>query len=164
VRNSPVLSRDPLGLYVVSVDGGAMCDSLSGRKPNCGLPAIEADATKPINRSGGRSIADGPKNGNWGGKCWSGGQYSCGKAGMGSAPPLDSGDEVYERHDRCHAAGGGSGCDAALVKELKNLPSDPARWPRPPRPGTEEQSARYRDYAIDYYAPPSPPAPGVFPW
>jgi len=164
VRNSPVLSRDPLGLYVVSVDGGAMCDSLSGRKPNCGLPAIEADATKPINRSGGRSIADGPTNGNWGGKCWSGGQYSCGKAGMGSAPPLDSGDEVYERHDRCHAAGGGSGCDAALVKELKNLPSDPARWPRPPRPGTEEQSARYRDYAIDYYAPPSPPAPGVFPW
>ncbi len=59
------------------------------------------DATTVVNRSDGRPCWDGPTNGNWGGKCWSGGQYSCGGHLMGKAPPTDSADRCYMRHDNC---------------------------------------------------------------
>jgi len=116
------------------------------------------DATDLINTFGGRSVWDGPTNGNWGGKCWSGGQYSCGPAGgMGNAPPADSGDECYQRHDNCYSACGsnnpqcGSNCDQQLVKDLRGISDNPLNWPRPPRPGTEGDSRRFRDWAIWYF-------------
>jgi RHS repeat-associated protein len=110
------------------------------------------DATTWNNTDGGRSRWDGPTNGNWGGKCWSGRQYSCGQQNQGNAPPTDSGDECYKRHDNCYGAGTNvEQCDQNLVNELRNLPDNPGQWPHPPRPGTEDDSRRYRDYAIWYF-------------
>lgn len=128
VQNDPVNWVDPLGL----------------------------DATNWSNTDGGRSRFDGPTNGNWGGKCWSGGQYSCGKTGLGKAPPADSGDECYKRHDECFDVCGSNKqclatCNKKLVDELRRLPDDPRKWPNPPRPGTEGDSRSYRDKAIRYF-------------
>jgi RHS repeat-associated protein len=114
------------------------------------------DETLPINTSGGRHAWDGPTNGAWGGKCWSGGQYSCGGHPMGTKPPTDSGDACYMHHDNCWANCGGdklcmSACNRTLVKELQALPADPSKWPQPPRQGTNGQSNRYRDLAIWYF-------------
>ena len=89
---------------------------------------------RDLSNKGGRSVFDGPTNGNWGGGCWSGGQHSCNGNPIGNAPPLDSADEAYMRHDMCY---GSPGCDAALVEELKSLPDDSTQWPQPPRKGTE---------------------------
>src|SRR5690606_15312706 len=41
-----------------------------------GLDKTSWDGFSPL--GDGRGKLDGPRNGNWGGKCWSGGQYSCG--------------------------------------------------------------------------------------
>jgi len=124
VTNDPVSWIDPLGL----------------------------DATILINTAGGRSVFHGPTNGNWGGGCWSGGQYSCSGNGPGDAPPTDSGDECYERHDACYFQGkDNTVCNRRLVKELLQLPVDPRKWPRPPRPGTEGESRRFRSWAIWYF-------------
>ena len=111
------------------------------------------DATNWFNTQGSRSLFNGPTNGNWGGKCWSGGQYSCNKNGLGNAPPMDSGDECYQRHDSCYTRRGTNnmGCDRELVDELQHLPNDPRLWPRPPRSGTEGDSRRFRDWAIRYF-------------
>lgn len=92
-------------------------------------------------------------NGNWGGKCWSGGQYSCKGNPVGSAPPTDSGDACYQRHDLCYVACGSNGacrtvCDRKMVDELKALPDDPRQWPQPPRPGAEPDTRAYRDSEI----------------
>ena len=126
VKGNPVSSTDPLGL----------------------------DATTWTNTAGGRSRWDGPTNGNWGGKCWGGGQFSCGPGGSGTAPPTDSGDACYMRHDNCldrcqpNDALCKTTCDRQTADELRGLPDDPTRWPQPPRPGTEGDSRRYRDGAI----------------
>jgi RHS repeat-associated protein len=113
------------------------------------------DETRVVNRSGGRSVLHGPTNGNWGGKCWSGGRYSCGGAGMGTAPPTDSGDACYQRHDnrysRCTTQQCIEACDATLVSELRNLDDDPTQWPVPTTAGTERDSARYRNWAIRFF-------------
>lgn len=115
-----------------------------------------ADATRYVNRDGGRSIFDGPTNGNWGGKSWSGGIYSPPGASMGSAPPLDSGDDAYMAHDFCYdRAGDDAGslrdCDKTLVDRLRALPKDSRSWPRPPRPGTEPDSDGFRKWAIRWF-------------
>jgi hypothetical protein len=34
---------------------------------------------------------------------------------------------------------------------LNALPDDPGAWPNPPRPGTEGDSADYRDYARRWF-------------
>jgi hypothetical protein len=70
----------------------------------------------------------------------------------GTAPPLDSGDECYQHHDQCYdrcrrRIACKRLCDNALVDELNGLAEDPREWPRPPRPGTESDSANYRKYA-----------------
>ena len=108
------------------------------------------DATNWWNNAGGRSpVTDGPTNGNWGGGQWSGG---VGGGVTGIAPALDSGDECYQRHDQCYDAGTSkASCDKRLVDELKALPGDPRRWPRPPIPGTEGDSDRYRRGAITIF-------------
>lgn len=115
------------------------------------------DATSWSNTNGGRSRWDGPTNGNWGGKCWSGGRFSCGVGGPGDAPPLDSGDQCYRDHDLCYVNCAPNnrdcirGCDTNLLRDLDNLADDPRRWPRPPRQGTEGDSRRYRDFARRYF-------------
>ncbi len=111
------------------------------------------DKTIWNNTTGGRSRWSGPTNGSWGGGCWSGGKYSCGDNPPGYAPPTDSGDQCYQHHDDCYAKCGANvkciaACNKQLVKELKDLPDDPTKWPQPPRPGTEEDSRRYRATAI----------------
>ena len=97
-------------------------------------------------------MGDGPTNGNWGGKYWSGGQYAPPGRPNGSLPPVDSGDESYMRHDLCYDAAGGDSekiraCDKALVDELNALPASPKDWPRPPQPGTEDETEGFRGLA-----------------
>ncbi len=106
------------------------------------------DETRWLDTRGGRGLLDGPTNGDWGGKCRSGGQYSCGEAGIGDAPPTDSGDEAYKRHDHCM---GEFGCNQLLVDELENLPHDVKLWPNPPKVGTELDTGLYRDRAIWWF-------------
>ena len=72
------------------------------------------------------------------------------------APPTDSGDEAYEKHDQCFDCCNGNNscmksCNKELVKDLKKLPSDSKKWPRPPRSGTESDSEWYRQLAIWYF-------------
>lgn len=95
----------------------------------------------------------GPRNGNWGGKDWSGGRVPALHGGVdGSAPPLDSADELYMLHDLCYNSNNSnSKCDAELVRGLKGLPEDSRKWRRPPRPGTESDSESFRKGAIQYF-------------
>jgi RHS repeat-associated protein len=69
----------------------------------------------------GRSWTDGPRNGNWGGKNWSGG-LAPGEQGP-PAPPTDSGDACYMAHDNCydnaHSKSDIKKCDAALKACLR---------------------------------------------
>ncbi|MBQ0922301.1 RHS domain-containing protein, partial [Hydrogenophaga aromaticivorans] len=100
----------------------------------------------------------GPTNGNWGGRCWSGGQYSCGDKGMGSLPPTDSADACYKNHDICYNACPSqndmscrAACNKKLVNELLALPGDPRQWPIPPIKGAERDSVNFRNRATGYY-------------
>lgn len=96
-----------------------------------------------------RNFLDGPRNGNWGGKHWSGG---VGGGAIGPAPPTDSADACYMRHDLCYEAGGDkSRCNAQLVKELRDLPEDVQMWSQPPRPGTEADTLRFRSGALLWF-------------
>lgn len=127
-----------------------------GSDPIAYLDPFGLDETELVNTSGGRSIWDGPTNGNWGGKCWSGGQYSCGGHPMGKKPPTDSGDMCYMHHDQCWDRCNGNklckaACNKTLVKELEALPSKPTQWPMPPRKGTESDSAIYRALGIPIF-------------
>jgi RHS repeat-associated protein len=109
----------------------------------------------------GRGITDGPKNGNWGGKNWSGGWNPSKHGGLpGPLPAMDSADECYKRHDLCYSKCDISSCpgnnckrmcDKSLVTELQKLPDNPYKWPRPPRPGTEKDSSDFRRRAIWYF-------------
>lgn len=144
-------TSDPLGLWP-----GPNTYSYVGNSPINYFDPYGLDRTSLINTSSGRSVADGPTNGNWGGKCWSGGAYSCGDSAGGNAPPTDSADACYMRHDNCYTECGVDTkcierCDDVLVKELRALADDPRAWPQPPRIGTEPDSRRYRDWAIRYF-------------
>jgi RHS repeat-associated protein len=161
------ISQDPIGFAGGDVNLYAY---VGGAPPNWRDPygldrrggfvgTAEADETKWNSTSGGRRRSDGPTNGNWGGKCWSGGQYSCGPGGITrTAPPTDSADEAYQRHDYC-VARGGANCDRDLVDELRGLDKNSRRWPRPPRPGTKDDTERYRNWAICQFGgcPSGPP-------
>jgi RHS repeat-associated protein len=145
------IQSDPIGLA-----GGLNTYGYVDGNPLAFVDPYGLDATNWNNRSGGRSIFNGPTNGNWGGKCWSGGQHSCGNGKTGSAPPTDSGDQCYQRHDQCWARCAGNEdcmktCDDTLVRELLALPDDPKKWPMPPRAGTEADSERYRSYALTWF-------------
>jgi RHS repeat-associated protein len=100
----------------------------------------------------------GPTNGNWGGRCWSGGQYACGDKGPGNLPPTDSADACYKNHDVCYSACPNPNdmqcrakCNKQLVDELRQLPNDPRQWPMPPIKGTERDSVNFRNRALGYY-------------
>jgi RHS repeat-associated protein len=107
----------------------------------------------------GRSWSDGPRNGNYGGKNWTGGRGP-GETGP-LAPPTDSADNCYCQHDRAYGKCEGlmGDCkqecirraDAQLLACLNHLPDDSRLWPAPPRPGTERDSEIYRELAIYYF-------------
>jgi hypothetical protein len=125
-----------------------------------GYPApfgiIPVAATRWFNRDGGRGISDGPTNGNWGGKHWSGGRYVPDGRPNGVSPPVDSGDELYMAHDLCWDRANGDpeakrACDRGLVKELDALPASPKDWPKPPPQGTESATDWYRFLAKHWF-------------
>jgi RHS repeat-associated protein len=147
------VESDPVGLQ-----DGINTYAYVGSDPLIWVDPDGLDETHVVNTSGGRSKWDGPTNGNWGGKCWSGGQYSCGGHPMGSEPPTDSGDMCYMHHDNCWANCGGNqvcmaACNRTLVQELLALPRDPKKWPLPPPKGTEADSSQFRIGAINYFGP-----------
>ena len=97
-----------------------------------------------------RSFSDGPRNGLWGGKKWSGGVAG---GQTGSASPTDSADACYMRHDLCYDSGSDKkSCDRNIVDELKSLPFDPRQWPMPPKPGTEADTIRFLNGAIRLFS------------
>lgn len=142
------IAEDPIGFA-----GGDMnIYAYVGNNPHRWIDPTGLDSTNWDNTAGGRSRWDGPTNGNWGGKCWSGGQYSCGSNPSGNAPPLDSGDQCYKRHDDCYTICRDnkqclSVCDQQLRQELNDLSIDPMSWPDPPRRWTERESNTYKDMA-----------------
>lgn len=114
------------------------------------------DRTDFSNTAGGRNpFKDGPTNGNWGGKNWSGG---LGPNQFGPpAPPKDSGDAQYENHDLCYDCCKGDKscmykCDDKLRSDLNTLPNNPINWPMPPRPGSEGQSNRFKKGALWWFS------------
>jgi hypothetical protein len=122
-------------------------------------PALADATTQWYNLDGGRGVLDGPTHGNWCGGNWSGGQYSPGPQ-MGSAPTIDSMDEVCKTHDFCYAQADGDrqrklDCDRGLVGGLRALPDNPRDWQRPPPPDSSDQLTNwFREGAIKYFTPP----------
>ena len=146
------ISEDPIGF----VGGDPNFYAYVSNNPGRWVDPTGLDSTDWNNTQGGRSRLNGPTNGNWGGKCWSGGQYSCAGYPSGSVPPMDSGDQCYERHDDCDTVCAGNkiciaACDRQLVKELDELSDDSRLWPNPPRLGTERDSERYRNMGRKYF-------------
>ena len=135
---------DPIGL----AGGSYSTYTYVGGNPVNWIDPWGLDATNWNNYTDGRNPWNGPTNGNWGGKCWSGGQYSCGGNPMGNAPPTDSADACYMEHDICYDSGATkASCNKKLVKELNLLPADPGKWPHPPNPGTEKDTIQYLNMA-----------------
>jgi RHS repeat-associated protein len=114
---------------------------------------------------GGRSMTDGPRNGNWCGKNWSGGWVTSLHGGLpGPHGPVDSLDSCCKTHDLCwdsceHLSGDPKRyrdcrykCDKDMVKCLNDLNPDCTKWRHPPRAGTEGESDTFRDDALRYWA------------
>ena len=147
------IQADPLGL----VDGASVY-GYARQSPGRYTDVPGTDATIWQNPSQGRAGWHGPTNGNWGGGCWSGGQYSCYQFKVGKLPPTDSADACYMEHDFCYVTCGNNGtcmtvCDRELSRKLKTLPDDPRNWPQPPRSGTEDATNRFRRGAEWLFGP-----------
>ena len=153
-RTGRYVESDPIGLA-----GEINTYMYVGNNPISYVDPLGLDRTRLLNNDGDRNaLIHGPTNGNWGGKCWSGGAYSCDGQSGGDAPPTDSADRCYKHHDRCYAECGDfpdpkcvATCDARLVEELEDLPNDPRWWASPPRAGTLIDSRRYRDAATNFF-------------
>jgi hypothetical protein len=122
----------------------------------------------------GRCVLDGPRNGNWCGKNWSGGRNPRRNGGTsGGALPLDSLDDCCMAHDNCwvvcdtqptsgvpaadtsNRARCRRECDRTFVRCLNQLDGDCRNWPNRPRRGTEDDSNSYRRSAIEWFTQPS---------
>jgi len=116
----------------------------------------------------GRSFPfDGPANGNWGGKNWSGGQAPSANGGRaGNKPPTDSADRCYMGHDKCFTTcaiiyGRDASnlfcknivCNRQLSKCLNDLGNNCSKWPDPPRPGTEQETMGFLRDALSWFEP-----------
>ncbi|MBI1883929.1 MAG: hypothetical protein HYS08_06950 [Chlamydiae bacterium] len=150
------LSPDPLDF-----DDGPNKYLYTGANPLNWTDPWGLDKTEWYLIENGRTAADGPRNGNWGGKNWSGGK---GGGKIGTAPYTDSGDLLYMQHGfgwaRCEKK---YGCNSEELKECKRqynkelvdkakkLPDDPRDWPEPPKKGTEEDSRNFKELAIEYF-------------
>ncbi|RRQ21111.1 hypothetical protein D6C00_03475 [Thiohalobacter thiocyanaticus] len=83
--------------------------------------------------------------GNWGGRNWAGGQ-SGNNIPNDPLPPVDSLDECFMYHDYCYEQKENTCkpdspldnkieriCDEALLRCMRNLPSNTTEWPKPPQ-------------------------------
>jgi RHS repeat-associated protein len=117
------------------------------------------------NITGDRGVSDGPRNGNWCGKNWSGGWAPSAHGGLpGPMGPVDSLDSCCKTHDLCwdsceHLIGDPMRyrdcrykCDKNIVKCLNDLDPDCNKWAHPARAGTEADSDIFRDDALRYWA------------
>jgi RHS repeat-associated protein len=144
------ITQDPIGL-----EGGVNLYGYVEGNPAGTIDPLGLDSTV-------WRIPNGPTNGNWGGRCWSGGQKSCGDAGMGNLPPLDSADAIYKKHDICLSKTNNktsfvspeeTACHRAMTDELEALPDNPKQWPQPPKAGTEADSRSFKKHAQGYFFP-----------
>ncbi len=102
--------------------------------------------------------------GNWCGKNWSGGQQGP-KIPGNPAGPIDSLDECCMAHDNCYAkfecepcgsssdkSNGKKQCDRVLGSCLDSLKGKaPQNWPKPPKPGTENDAYFFCQKAKYYF-------------
>ena len=147
-------SRDP-----IEENGGVNLYAFVGNDGVNWVDVLGFDRTK-WRGGNGRNFMDGPRNGNWGGKNWSGGRSPTDPPAP-DKPPTDSGDECYMAHDKCYGACPEcpekahkkckETCDEQLKACLKKLPKDPKKWPHPPKLGTEGDSARFKSMAEIYF-------------
>ena len=106
----------------------------------------------------GRNLQDGPTNGNWCSKNWSGGLNPELNNGMdGIAQPVDSMDDCCKTNDQCYGFVDNNTCsdndshkkmcDDQLLACLQKLDFNPNYWPKPPRNGTVFNSILYKGAA-----------------
>ncbi len=107
----------------------------------------------------GRTIIDGPKHGNWGGKNHSGGAD-------GKQPPVNSADREYKRHDLNYGKAKRTpilgdvkkmqkemirAADKKLAGALKQLPDNSDHWDMPSSKGDKNASEWFRKKAIWWF-------------
>ena len=110
----------------------------------------------------GRNLLDGPRNGNWCGKNWSGGlnpQLNHGKDGL--LGPVDSMDACCQVHDKCYGFVDNNSCSGndehkkkcnqELAACLNKLDRNPKNWLLPPPNGTDDSSSFFKNSAINFF-------------
>jgi RHS repeat-associated protein len=141
-------------------------DPLSGLEPlevpGDSSPAPDSDSVQV------EVASDFPTYGNWGGPDYSGGVHPSENGGQdGTAPPVDSADEKYMKHDKAWGRCDNEDilandptawrkqcrreADKDLTNELKGLSNDPKNWPKPPTTESEWKAKTYRKGAILWF-------------